>query len=195
MTIREKTKQIARSLSDKTYSEAFVAAEIATTIPFQIRAMRKERNWTQAMLAAKTGQHQETISDFENQDGGSQKIESLRRIAAAFDVGLIVRFAPFSELVDWSVHMSRKSHFVPSRTKDTKLRAQQSGVSSSAQALTYVQSTLDFSKSGTSSPLLKMADWKAKAMKQQTVGSGAGTSASKTAVSADATASRFVVND
>src|SRR5882672_5344543 len=108
MTIREKAKQIANSLMDKSYSESFVEAEIATTVPFQIRAMRKERNWTQAELAAKTDQHQKTISDFENPDIGPQSIGSLRRIAAAFDVGLIVRFAPFSELVDWTTRMSKR---------------------------------------------------------------------------------------
>src|SRR5689334_22482876 len=124
MTTREKTRQIAQSLDDKRYSEEYVAAEIATTIPFQIRAMRKERGWTQADLAVKAGTHQETISSFENSDGAPPKIETLCRIAAAFDVGLIVRFAPFSELVDWSVHMSKKSHFVPSRTKDCKLALQ-----------------------------------------------------------------------
>ena len=127
MTTRKRTQQIARSLGDKTYSEAFVEAEIATTIPFQIRAMRQERDWTQKDLADKTGQHQKTISDFENPDIGPQSITSLRKIAAAFDVGLIVRFAPFSELVDWSVNLSKKAHFVPTRTADTKLRSQQRG--------------------------------------------------------------------
>src|SRR5690348_9500235 len=117
MTILEKTQQIAASLDDKAYSEAFVEAEIATTIPFQIRALRRERNWTQTDLANQTGQHQKTIRDFENPDIGPGSINSLRKIAAAFDVGLIVRFAPFSELVDWSARMTRASHFVPSRTK------------------------------------------------------------------------------
>ena len=124
MTRQTIAQQIAESLTDTLSREAFVEAEIATTIPFQIRAMRKARHWTQAQLAAKTGQHQATISDCENPDmGGRQTIGSLRRIAAAFDVGLIVRFAPFSELVDWAVQMLPSSHDVPSCAKDTKLRA------------------------------------------------------------------------
>lgn len=159
MTTREQTQQIARSLADKAYSEEFVAAEIATTIPFQIRAMRKERQWTQTALAAKTGQYQKTISDFENPDIGPQRIDSLRRIAAVFDVGLIVRFAPFSELVEWSATMSKRSHFVPSRIKDSRLHAQQKGQSLKAETeSTFVQTKLNFSE-GTAQ-IVRLADWK-----------------------------------
>ena len=165
MTTREMTRQIASSLSDKAYSEEFVAAEIATTIPFQIRAMRKERNWTQAELAAKAETHQETISDFENPNRGPQKIETLRRIAAAFDVALIVRFAPFSELVDWSANMSKTNHFVPSRTQDTKLRAQQSGKREPKGAsTTLAQRRFDFGGTTTS-----IADWKARHADQRVI--------------------------
>lgn len=129
----ERAEQIARSFADKEYSEAFVEAEIATTIPFQIRAMRQELGWTQADLAAKTGQQQATISDFENPNIGPKSIASLRKIAAAFDVALIVRFAPFSELVEWVANLSQKDHAVPSRTMDGRLhllssQAQETGV-------------------------------------------------------------------
>lgn len=157
MTTHEKTRQIARSLDDKAYSEAFVEAEIATTIPFQIRALRQERKWTQKELADKTEQHQKTISDFENPDMGPGSIASLRRIAAAFDVGLIVRFAPFSELVDWSVNMTRTSHFVRSRTKDTKLRFQRNGTYATTEDSTSSQMRLDWNIQN----VVQMSGWKA----------------------------------
>src|SRR5688572_26999585 len=160
MTTREQAKQIARSLNDKAYSESFVAAEIATTIPFQIRAMRKERHWTQKDLADKTGQFQKVISDFENPDIGPKSVDSLLRIAAAFDVGLIVRFAPFSELVDWSVNFSKKAHFVPTRAADRKLRSQQRGRLVAEEMSTFVQTTLNFGNTA-SAAIIRIADWKA----------------------------------
>ena len=44
---------------------------------------------------------QSAISRLESPDYGNLNIKTLRRIASAFDVGLIVRFVPFSELGDW----------------------------------------------------------------------------------------------
>lgn len=41
-------------------------------------------------------------------------IETLRRFAEAFDCGLIVRFAPFSELADWSDKFNPDTFDVPS---------------------------------------------------------------------------------
>jgi transcriptional regulator with XRE-family HTH domain len=161
MTICESTQQIARSLDDQSYSAAFVEAEIATTIPFQIRAMRREREWTQTDLANATEQHQKTISDFENPDIGPGSIKSLLKIAAAFDVGLIVRFAPFSELVDWSVSMTSASHFVPSRTKDTKLRSQRKGTDATGQASTHLQLPFDEQTIQNPGKVFQMSKWKA----------------------------------
>jgi transcriptional regulator with XRE-family HTH domain len=177
MTTRERAQQIATSLDDKAYSEAFVEAEIATTIPFQIRALRRERNWTQTDLANETGQHQKTISDFENPDIGPGSITSLRKIAAAFDVALIVRFAPFSDLVDWSARMTKASHFVPSRIKDAKLLLQRNGTRGHApvEASTLLQMYFDgFGKQDTQTPqtVARMLEWKARPKRDLTSSGG-----------------------
>lgn len=113
-----KRSEIARSLANKEYREAFVEAEINTTIPFQIRTLRMLREWSQTELANRTGQKQKTISDFENPSYGRLTLSSLKRLAAAFDVALVVRFAPFSELVDWTATMSKERMEVPSFDKD-----------------------------------------------------------------------------
>ena len=116
-TIR-KRKEIASSLRDKAYRDAVVAAEINTTLPFQIRTMRTARGWSQSDLAERTGQAQKTISDFENPSYGKLTLTSLKRLASAFDVALVVRFVPFSELVDWAASMSHKTLAVPSFDDD-----------------------------------------------------------------------------
>ena len=46
---------------------------------------------------------QPRIAALENPDTGGINLATLVRIAKAFDVGLVVRFAPFSELIDWEV--------------------------------------------------------------------------------------------
>ncbi len=116
MTIDQEKKDIKERLQNKKHREGFVSATVDQTIPFQIRAMRlsKNRNWTQEELAQRTGMKQERISTCENPNYGNFSLRTLKQIAAAFDVALIVRFAPFSELVEWEINISSKSLEVPS---------------------------------------------------------------------------------
>jgi hypothetical protein len=44
---------------------------------------------------------QNAVSRLESPNYGKPTITTLKRLAAALDVGLIVRFVPFSELIDW----------------------------------------------------------------------------------------------
>lgn len=106
-TIRDKRRLMVESLVDKEYRDAFVAEHIATGIAFQIRAMRASRGWSQEELAERTGKKQETISQLENPDYGSYTLKTLKQLASAFDVALVVRFAPFSELVDYAASISQ----------------------------------------------------------------------------------------
>lgn len=108
------TDKLLGKLARKEYREAFVEAEIENLIPFQILAMRKKLGWNQHQLAKAAGMSQGRISLLENADyEGSHNIKTLLRIAAACDVGLMVRFAPFSELLEWSSNLSPENHSVP----------------------------------------------------------------------------------
>jgi transcriptional regulator with XRE-family HTH domain len=107
---------VRKRLESKEHREAFVSATVDQTIPFQIRALRlaKERNWTQEELAQRASMKQERISACENPNYGKFSLRTLKQLASAFDVALIVRFAPFSELTEWEVNMSPESLEVPS---------------------------------------------------------------------------------
>jgi transcriptional regulator with XRE-family HTH domain len=144
-----KLQQIAASVADKAYADAFVDAHIATTLPFQIRAMRTQRGWKQKELANLIDSNQKTISDFENPNYGRFALASLRKLAAAFDVALVVRFAPFSELVDWAATMSHANIRVPERTKDAKLKRQREAPELDETAGTAVDRPDLFRTSGT----------------------------------------------
>jgi transcriptional regulator with XRE-family HTH domain len=56
---------------------------------------------TQAELAKATGMSQNNISRLENPDYGKHTSSSLKRIAEALDVAVIVRLIPFSQYVNW----------------------------------------------------------------------------------------------
>ena len=45
--------------------------------------------------------NQNAISRLESHDYGKPTITTLKRLASAMDVGLVVRFVPFSEMVNW----------------------------------------------------------------------------------------------
>lgn len=78
-----------------------VASNLSEGIAFQIRATRDKCRMTQEDLALASGMTQNNLSRLESPDYGKQTISSLKRIADALDVALVVRFVPFSQYIDW----------------------------------------------------------------------------------------------
>jgi len=111
MNIVKRKEKLISKLKNKKYREAFVAELITTGIPFQIKALREQeqRKWTQKDLGDRCGIAQETISRLEDPNYGKLNLGTLKRLASAFDVALMVRFVPFSELVEWELNLSPKS--------------------------------------------------------------------------------------
>ena len=101
--IRTKIEQIWAKFRNKRYREAFVAAELSTNVAAQISTMREERGWTQKQLADAAGMAQSRISLLEDPSYEKMSVTTLRRLASAFDVGLAVRFVPYSDILSWSV--------------------------------------------------------------------------------------------
>jgi transcriptional regulator with XRE-family HTH domain len=89
-------------LREKAYRDAYVASQIRMTLPLQIRELRRKEEWTQPQLAEHAGMAQPRISELEKPGERRLTIETLLRLASAFDVALQVRFVPFGELIDWS---------------------------------------------------------------------------------------------
>lgn len=112
--ISDRRRQIYESLHDKEYRDAVVDTEIGEVIAAQIRAMREDRGWTQEQLGEYAGMAQETVSLLENPNYGNYTLRTLKRLASAFDVALVVRFTPFSQLVDWMADLSAEDLAVPS---------------------------------------------------------------------------------
>jgi len=88
-------------LSDKEFRDALVDAEVRRGIPVQIREIREARGWSQADLGQRIGMPQNNISRMENTRETYLSIPTLLKLAAAFDVALLVKFVPYSELLRW----------------------------------------------------------------------------------------------
>ena len=68
------------------------------------------------------------IYRLENPSYGKPTVSTLKRIAAAFDVALIVRFVPFGQLIDWATGtpfvdngLSPESLAVPSFSEEARV--------------------------------------------------------------------------
>lgn len=111
-------KTIWRKMRNKAYREAFVQAHVSNTIAAQIVSLREAAGWTQTDLAKKAGTGQSRISALEDPNNTNMEIATLRRLAAAFDVGLTVRFVPFSELARWSSYLVPENFVIPTFAND-----------------------------------------------------------------------------
>jgi transcriptional regulator with XRE-family HTH domain len=79
----------------------FVESHLNKELAFQLRSLRDNAELSQEELATRVGMTQNAISRLENPNYGRATLTTLRRLAATYDVGLVVRFVPFSQLVDW----------------------------------------------------------------------------------------------
>jgi transcriptional regulator with XRE-family HTH domain len=110
-TFSEGWSKLAKS---KKYREAFVFSLFKRMVPFQIQSLRKQRHWSQMLLARNSNLTQGVISRAEDPDYGNLTIKTICRIAAGFDVAFIGKFVPFSELNKWYVDVTEKSVQIPS---------------------------------------------------------------------------------
>ncbi len=107
-----------RKLRDKAYRDGYTEAQLSIEMPFQIRAIRKALGWTQAQLAERSGIPQARISHIEQPGRDPLSLRTLYRLATAFDVGLLVQFVPFSELVRREAAFDPETFRVPSYAED-----------------------------------------------------------------------------
>jgi transcriptional regulator with XRE-family HTH domain len=101
MNLNSRGSLIARLKRGKRVRQQFVESNLSKGIAHQIRATRDKAGWSQERLAKEVGMNQNAISRLESSDYGRPTITTLKRVAASLDVGLVVRFVPFSEMIDW----------------------------------------------------------------------------------------------
>src|SRR5688572_8635485 len=110
--------------ADRDYRTEYAHAQLDATVATQIKAIREQRQWTQSRLAERAAMKQSRISAMEDVDYSSWSINTLKRLAAAFDCALDVRFVPFSVVMDWSRSMTAERLRVPSFDEEAKHHAE-----------------------------------------------------------------------
>lgn len=111
------------SLSSKTKRDAFVRAHIQHGLAHQIRLLREQRGWTQRQLAKKIGAaNQSTVARLEDPSYGRYSVSTLTKLAEAFDVAALVKFASFSKLIAETSDLSPNALAVPSYEQEGDAR-------------------------------------------------------------------------
>jgi transcriptional regulator with XRE-family HTH domain len=101
--------RVTRLLKSKTARNAYVFENLKRMVPFQIRTMREERGWSQGRAGEALGKPQNVVSRLESPAYGKLTLQTLLDIAQGFDVGLLIKFVPFSRLVREYEDLSSKA--------------------------------------------------------------------------------------
>jgi len=93
-------------LENKNYRHAYMSDHVRVGIASQIKLLRTKANLTQSDLAKLIGTKQAVISRLEDPDSGAVNLNTLFKIAKAFDVGLVAKFASFGKFLDESQNVT-----------------------------------------------------------------------------------------
>lgn len=103
---------------DLEYRHAYMDAAVEQGVAWQIKINREYRNLTQKQLARDIGSKQPCISRAEDPSYGRHNLETLTKIAHAFDCALQVKFIPYSQLAKESNDLSPAALYAKSYTEE-----------------------------------------------------------------------------
>lgn len=93
--------------------QGYLEAAVEQGVAWQIRVNRQKRSMSQDTLAALIGTGQSAISRAEDPDYGGHSLDTLVKIAHAFDCALLVKFVAYSQLAADSEDLSPEALYAP----------------------------------------------------------------------------------
>lgn len=120
MDRNSRCQKFLSDIQDVKYRRETVSASIDVGLAFQINLSRKERGWSQQELASKADVPETTIVDLEDPNSEKHDLAPVLKIAAALDVGLLVRLVPFVSMVEWEADLSTPRLLPRSYAEDVK---------------------------------------------------------------------------
>lgn len=90
-------RRLAERLQDSDYRHGYFESHIDSSIAAQIKANRTYRKMSQKQLAKAAGLFQSQVSKLEDVNHERWTAKTLRRIARAFDLVLVIRLERFSK--------------------------------------------------------------------------------------------------
>lgn len=140
--MHDRSKTISKLIESASSRASYVRAKLNINIPSQIRALRRRQDLTQTELAKATGMKQSRISAMETPGVVNFNLATLVRLASVFKVGLIVRFASYSEILDWENGFSQDDFDVTKIEEDAEFINPQVAVSAKPQVASATRATV-----------------------------------------------------
>ncbi len=109
MNLKSNRLKLWGKLRDPDNRNAFVSSTVAARIAVRIYNLRKKAGWTQPQLAEKAGMKQARVSVLEQGDYENFTFSTLKKLAAAFNVAVVVDFVSFPDFVKWSESLNSES--------------------------------------------------------------------------------------
>lgn len=109
--------------ASREYRHAFVEESVRTRITAQVKALRDARGWDYKQFAEQIDRKVPWVYRLEDPNVAPPTIPTLLQVAAAFDIGLDVRFRSFSEVLDDVATLGPKSFGVPSFEEELRTGA------------------------------------------------------------------------
>jgi transcriptional regulator with XRE-family HTH domain len=116
--MRERSALISDLMTNRESREVYIRSKLNVLLPSQIRSLRLRRGMKQSELGEAAEMKQARISAMEHIGEARFSIETLVRLAAAFCVGIEIRFVAFSEMLAWENEYQPESFDAISLEKD-----------------------------------------------------------------------------
>ena len=114
-------EDLKKKFKDPKYRAAYADSLLDDAIALQIRKLREDRGLSQAELGKRAGMRQGAVSRIESADYGAWTVNTLKRIGAALDVPLSIRFESWGDLVETATNLTPDRLAVPSFEEDPKI--------------------------------------------------------------------------
>lgn len=102
--------ELLENCKNREYREALNEENVYAVVCAQLRVLREQRNLSQKQLGRRVRMAQERVSILEDPNAETKPtLKTLLRLAAGLDVGLDVRFVPFSTILDRSTRTDEAS--------------------------------------------------------------------------------------
>ena len=92
-------KRLIKRFKDREYRHSYAESFVDSYLATQLKALREQRGLTQQQLAELANVKQSQICRWESANNTSWQIRSLKNLARAMDLVLVVKFQSFSEMV------------------------------------------------------------------------------------------------
>lgn len=141
--MKSKQEQMWEILKDKDFRQQIIDEHVNEGIAFQIRSLRNRQELKQSDLAKLMDVKQPLISSWEDPNYGKYTLGTLKVLAKAFDVGLLVRFVSFNTLVDWTINLTSDVIAPPSFGEEEQYHVQASASALASAASGPIEEKVD----------------------------------------------------